>query len=61
MHFEYSIGTLYIISQFLQDSILQGFILTIFLFAARKLEDARIYIHRSLISEIFYDHEKWVI
>ena len=39
IHFEYSIGTLYIISQFLQDSILQGFILTIFLFAARKYEN----------------------
>ena len=39
IHFEYSIGTLYIISQFLQDSILQGFILTVFLFAARKYEN----------------------
>ena len=39
MNFEYSIGTLYRISRFLQDSILRGFILTIFLFAASKYEN----------------------
>ena len=64
MHFEYSVGTLYIISRFLQDSILRGFILTTFLICSKqiwKLEDARIYIHRSLILGIFYAHEKCLI